>query len=121
MTVRARWGMAAVVGVLMLVGGVIVGMVGVSESGTSCGSAFSPASFGYSLSALYVQQNCAADLAPLTGWAWTLIIAGIVVLLAGAAGALGFSYTRMFRKSDELVALENAGKPAPSGVEGAGD
>lgn len=67
---------AAVIGGLAAIAGVIIGLVPVSELGSSCGSGFAPGGgFG---DLVCVQQTNTMKLA-----AWLLIIVGVAAIIGG--------------------------------------
>ncbi|QDZ15763.1 hypothetical protein [Humibacter ginsenosidimutans] len=87
MSNRQRLGIAILaLGVIVAIAGVIVGFVPVTKIGESCGTAFSPSGpDGFSLSAAYVDTLCKQQVAPFIATTWTLIIAGLVAIVAGIA------------------------------------
>lgn len=79
----------AVIGGLAAIAGVIVGLVPVTDIGQACGSGFAPSGpGGFSLSSDFVDAMCQQRTAPMTATAWTLVIIGVVLLLAGVIAAL---------------------------------
>ncbi|WP_333811128.1 SHOCT domain-containing protein [Timonella senegalensis] len=70
-------------GVVLAGAGVIAALTKVSAAGLDCGSVFSPEPWrGLSLDALYSESLCERALAKRSPVAWTLIVLGVLLMLA---------------------------------------
>lgn len=80
---------AAIIGAILAIGGLIMGLVPFQALGTDCGSIFSGKSYGaFTFASAFADVSCERAASGRAGWVWTLIILGVLAVIVGVVLAV---------------------------------
>lgn len=85
----------AVIGGIAAIAGVVMGFVPVAVIDETCGSVFSPTTYGASsVASAFVDNLCGGKISGQAIWTWTLIVGGIAMVIFGVVRAMRAPHAR---------------------------